>query len=88
MKTRIYQKKYVISSVNSEGHPKKIGKNQEQHLFRPRRIHLCYQKSYLASWESPFKDFWDGIVQSKWLAGVFQSPENQFKTIPEILKPP
>ncbi len=43
MQTRIYCKKYVDGSVNSEGHKQIILKKQAQRIFRPRYIHLCHQ---------------------------------------------
>jgi hypothetical protein len=40
---------------------------------------FCKNPRKSVSLPCPYKDFWDGFVQSNWLTGVFQSLESQFK---------
>ncbi len=52
MQIRIYRKKYVNGSVNSEGHLNK--KTMVRRLLRPRSVHLCHQKPNPAGETVPF----------------------------------
>jgi hypothetical protein len=65
MQTRIYRKKFVNGSVNSEGHLKKIKKKQARRLFRPRSIHLCHQKPNPARETVPLYGFPQAFFISK-----------------------